>query len=219
MLRRLLRSNTTRAPKYFAFAKITDPTEKAAVTSLYNKIKDAGIYDRLDRLFLCSPTSESAAKIDFINLISLTSFGATFSTLGWQTDASTAYLDSAGWKPDPTSSDKVSLYQGTCAGLYLTDGELQDLAGGAMMGVYSNALTQCDYMTVTGDIGSHAATAFQYDLLTTSISTSFIPTLTMQGQWSMARNGPTAGSHHYLFRVYWGGTEYIAKDNTTRGHV
>ena len=85
------------------------------------------------------------------------------------------------------------------------------------MGVYSNALTQCDYMTVTGDIGSHAATAFQYDLLTTSISTSFIPTLTMQGQWSMARNGPTAGSHHYLFRVYWGGTEYIAKDNTTSG--
>lgn len=90
------RSTATMDPQvaaYFKAGNITDPTEQKAVSAFIATLKSAGIYSRLERLYLMSPTSSAAGLLDFITLTSATNNGASHGTSGWTFNGISGYID------------------------------------------------------------------------------------------------------------------------------
>lgn len=72
---------------YLSAAGITNTTEKNAATTVILDLKSTGIWNQLDYLFLCSPTSLAAALVNAKTAVSATNSGATHSSSGMATVA------------------------------------------------------------------------------------------------------------------------------------
>lgn len=198
---------------YFAAAGITDPTEMAAVNTLYDGLITNGLYDRLDRLFLCSPTSEAACKMDFITLASLDAFGGpSFDAYGIQVDLVSSYVGSAGWKP--ASSTNVALAGNNAQlGFFTAFGEIIDFAGGSLAGCAgASPLTQMLKIDINADIGSYQMNGYNKDFLVSGASTSFATGLTP----GPTINSRTSDSYNFT-QAYWYGGYEIGVDTTMTG--
>lgn len=92
-------------------------TEKLATIALIRGLKNAGIYQQLDRLWLMSPTCSSAALLDFITLQSMTNVNsATWSTSGWTFNGTTNYLNT-NFSPLQNTTKMTS--SSMCMGIFL----------------------------------------------------------------------------------------------------
>lgn len=95
---------------YFASASISDPVEMSAVNNFILGLKSNSFYTRYERLYLISPTSLSAALIDFITLTSATATNSpTYATTGFTFDGATNYIDT-GFIPSAGSKIATSNY-------------------------------------------------------------------------------------------------------------
>jgi hypothetical protein len=105
------------ASAYFEFAGITDPAEQLAANRLIVRSKGSGIWDRFDRLFLVSPTSEFASLTCCKTLNQMTNVNSvTWDSLGFRPNQSTNYLDSGF---SITSIGNVSNKTSNCHGVYI----------------------------------------------------------------------------------------------------
>lgn len=79
---------------YFAAGLITNMTEKMAANTLIIGLKDNDLWNRLDRIYLVSPTSVSAAKLCAKTLIGLVQGGGAiaFASTGLTFDGTANYL-------------------------------------------------------------------------------------------------------------------------------
>lgn len=98
-MRRLLQFNPASydpsALAYFAAAGITNPTEKSAANKFILTLKANGIWDKLDRIYLRSPTSLAACLMCCKSLTSQTAVNSpTFTSAGLSFDGSTKYATS-----------------------------------------------------------------------------------------------------------------------------
>lgn len=79
---------------YFRVAGIRDVVEMQAVNKFIVELKRRGLWLRMDRVWLCSPTSLRAALICCKSLTTMTAYNdPTFSTTGIQFDGATNFLD------------------------------------------------------------------------------------------------------------------------------
>lgn len=124
---------------YIAAAGITNPTEKTAVTNLYNSLVSAGVYSRFDRLQPISPSSLSAAAFDLVTAT------ATITWVNSPTDAASGvtFDGATQYGLDVQTMDQYPIYglandQGS-AGIYVTgtgsgSGIRQLMGAGALNG-------------------------------------------------------------------------------------
>lgn len=101
------------AQAYFTAASIADADEKEAANTLIEDLKSSGLWNKMERCFLFSPTSASAALYCAKSLQTMTNVNSVaFSTNGFTTDGASDYLDT-NYSPSSTfttSSAHVSVY-------------------------------------------------------------------------------------------------------------
>lgn len=82
------------AAAYFAAGSITSPVEQAAANTFILALKANGLWDGLDCIYLCSPTSASAALLCAKTLSSMVAVASpTFSTNGFLFNGTSQYLN------------------------------------------------------------------------------------------------------------------------------
>lgn len=82
------------AKAYFAAAGITSPTERKAANTFIVGLKNAGLWTGLDRLYLCSPTSQAAALYCAKSLTQMTAVNSpTYATTGFTFNGTSSYLN------------------------------------------------------------------------------------------------------------------------------
>jgi hypothetical protein len=134
---------------YFAAGSITSDSERTAVNNLVVGLKAAGIYPKLNRMWLVSPTSSTAARLDFITLQSLTTLvgvcGApsyNFAT-GWSVGAAQGGFDS-GFNENHTAnpSSLVTLSSGHYS-IYIKNPSQGTYLGATDGNAYTNISSSC----------------------------------------------------------------------------
>lgn len=82
------------AEAYFAIAGITSASERTAVLNFFSGLKANNLWSRMDRLYLISPTSLSAALYCAKSLTQMTAVNSpTFATTGITFNGTTNYLN------------------------------------------------------------------------------------------------------------------------------
>lgn len=100
----------TDAYNYFVVTGITDETETYNANQLVLDLKAYGLWTKLDRLFLMSPTSQSAATFCIVSLDQMDP-GITigYDTLGFYQQSEVEFINT-NWHPDSTTVGSVNHY-------------------------------------------------------------------------------------------------------------
>lgn len=97
--------------RYLSAGSISNTTEVSAVTTLFTDLKSTGIWDKLEYLFLCSPTSLAAALVNAKTGVSATNSGASHASAGLTTSGTNHfYATEVNFATRTTNSLHMSIY-------------------------------------------------------------------------------------------------------------
>lgn len=173
-LRRKKRSSSSgvdpSAAAYFAAASITNPTEIEAWNRFVVDAKASGLWDRWDRVFPISPTSETAATYCAKTLNQMTNVGAGWDASGFNTlDASTTYVNT-GFAP--SSGPNFTLNSFSII-LNCSETRVAIFGTNTLSGTYGNpGISSWHELALEDDL---AVTALGLDASTSATSSDTIP--------------------------------------------
>ena len=144
------------AVAYLKKAKITDQKERYLVNQLVTELKHKSFWDRFERIWLMSPTSEYASTVCTKSLELLTPVNSPdWNSSGWQMDNNTQYLNS---NFSVTNDGTVTSYIICTQGVWISPGcVVRDLDVWYVCGARSNNRM---YLYEAADIGQIQAKFF-----------------------------------------------------------